>query len=105
MLWLGFEPTIPAFKRAKTVHTLDRAATVIGFFQKMAIINSWNEKKNYQICFQKNAFFCGSIWKVPVFEARIYIVIESWPMMDKLLNTEYEEISPIIQLLERGTYI
>jgi hypothetical protein len=26
----GFEPTIPAFERAKTVHDLDRAATVIG---------------------------------------------------------------------------
>jgi hypothetical protein len=29
-LWVGFEPTIPAFERAKTVHALDRAATVIG---------------------------------------------------------------------------
>jgi hypothetical protein len=28
---VGFEPTIPAFERAKTVHALDRAATVIGF--------------------------------------------------------------------------
>jgi hypothetical protein len=27
---LEFEPTIPEFERAKTVHTLDRAATVIG---------------------------------------------------------------------------
>jgi hypothetical protein len=27
---VGFEPTIPPFKRAKTVHALDRAATVIG---------------------------------------------------------------------------
>jgi hypothetical protein len=27
---VGFEPTIPAFERAKTVHDLDRAATVIG---------------------------------------------------------------------------
>jgi hypothetical protein len=26
---VGFEPTIPAFERAKTVHVLDRAATVI----------------------------------------------------------------------------
>jgi hypothetical protein len=26
---VGFEPTIPVFERAKTVHTLDRAATVI----------------------------------------------------------------------------
>jgi hypothetical protein len=25
-----FEPTIPAFERAKTDHALDRAATVIG---------------------------------------------------------------------------
>jgi hypothetical protein len=27
---LGFEPTIPVFELAKTVHALDRAATVIG---------------------------------------------------------------------------
>jgi hypothetical protein len=27
-----FEPTIPVFERAKTVHTLDRGATVIGEF-------------------------------------------------------------------------
>jgi hypothetical protein len=27
---VGFEPTIPVFEQAKTVHTLDRAATVIG---------------------------------------------------------------------------
>jgi hypothetical protein len=28
--WVWFEPTIPAFERAKAVHALDRAATVIG---------------------------------------------------------------------------
>jgi hypothetical protein len=28
---LGFEPTIPASDRAKTVHALDRLATVTGF--------------------------------------------------------------------------
>jgi hypothetical protein len=27
---VGFEPTIPAFERAKTVRALDRGATVIG---------------------------------------------------------------------------
>jgi hypothetical protein len=27
---MGFEPTSPVFERAKTVHSLDRAATVIG---------------------------------------------------------------------------
>jgi hypothetical protein len=30
MSQLGFEPTIPVFERTKTVHALDRAATVIG---------------------------------------------------------------------------
>jgi hypothetical protein len=29
---VGFEPTIPVFERAKTVHALDRAVTVIGLF-------------------------------------------------------------------------
>jgi hypothetical protein len=28
--WVGFEPTIPAFELAETVHVLDRAATLIG---------------------------------------------------------------------------
>jgi hypothetical protein len=27
---VGFEPTIPVFERTKTVHALDRVATVIG---------------------------------------------------------------------------
>jgi hypothetical protein len=30
MLRVGFETTIPMFELAKTVHALDRAATVIG---------------------------------------------------------------------------
>jgi hypothetical protein len=32
---LGFDPTIPVFERAKTVHALDRAATVIGDIKNM----------------------------------------------------------------------
>jgi hypothetical protein len=30
MPWVGFEPTVPASERAKTVHALDRSATVTG---------------------------------------------------------------------------
>jgi hypothetical protein len=30
MAWVGFEPTVPASERAKTVHALDRSATVTG---------------------------------------------------------------------------
>jgi hypothetical protein len=29
---MGFEPKIPVFERAKTVHALDRGTTVIGCF-------------------------------------------------------------------------
>jgi hypothetical protein len=28
---VGFEPMTPVFERAKTVHAIDRAATVIGY--------------------------------------------------------------------------
>jgi hypothetical protein len=31
---VGFKPTIPAFEQAKTVHSLDRTATVIGSIQQ-----------------------------------------------------------------------
>jgi hypothetical protein len=31
MLQVGFEPTIPVYERANTVHALDHAAIVIGF--------------------------------------------------------------------------
>jgi hypothetical protein len=41
MLRAGFEPTIPALERKKTVHAFDRAATVISRFE------------NYQLNFYK----------------------------------------------------
>jgi hypothetical protein len=34
-----FEPTIPVFERAKTLHAVDRAATVIGAKYKIWYIN------------------------------------------------------------------
>jgi hypothetical protein len=33
MLQVGFEHTIPVFERAKTVHALDRGATVISMIR------------------------------------------------------------------------
>jgi hypothetical protein len=30
MQWVGFEPTTPMYERAKSLHTLDRAVTLIG---------------------------------------------------------------------------
>jgi hypothetical protein len=40
MAGVGFEPTIPVFERAKTVHALDGAATVIGLSWKLEAKNS-----------------------------------------------------------------
>jgi hypothetical protein len=42
MSWVRFEPTIPEFERAKSVHALDRAATVIGITIIHAYIYSPN---------------------------------------------------------------
>jgi hypothetical protein len=40
----GFEPTIPVFKRAKTFHALDRAATVTGSY--ILTDNDWVHMKH-----------------------------------------------------------
>jgi hypothetical protein len=37
---VGFEPTIPVFEWAKTVHALDRATTVIGKFSSYLTENT-----------------------------------------------------------------
>jgi hypothetical protein len=55
---VGFEPTIPAFERAKTVHASDRAATVIGNYKCM----------RYKIKIYKD---CGSSYNCTVM-ARCY---------------------------------
>jgi hypothetical protein len=36
----GFEPTIPVFEQAKTFHSLDRVATVIGEIKILVINNN-----------------------------------------------------------------
>jgi hypothetical protein len=52
MPWVGFEPTIPASERAKTVHALDRASTVIGMFTDTS--SNWREVKTIgQFCMDK----------------------------------------------------
>jgi hypothetical protein len=55
----GFEPATAVFKGAKTVHALDRAATVIGhklsiFLIKLSktIVHSRRSVSFYSICFQ-----------------------------------------------------
>jgi hypothetical protein len=52
---VGFEPTTPVFEQAKTVHALDRAATVVGF---MAI-----ERNKLKICCGVGGFHTGEYEK------------------------------------------
>jgi hypothetical protein len=53
--WVGFEPTIPVFERAKIVHALDRAATVIGYRGSI----TWIFKRRKTI-FGECYIFCSS---------------------------------------------
>jgi hypothetical protein len=66
----GFEPTIPVFERVKTVHALDRAATVIGFF----CLPVW--KKYFFFCIEMSRLLwwgvlptgASSVWQSSLFK-------------------------------------
>jgi hypothetical protein len=60
MLRVGLEPTIPAFERVNTVHTLDRAATVIGC-----------QLNTYMIGVYRLQNFCAQMWKLFCFNNMI----------------------------------
>jgi hypothetical protein len=70
---VGFDPMIPVFKRAKTVHALDRAATVIGRRAESGWLNQgWGtlrakDKYEMHILVRKEAKIAHSgrrrIWK------------------------------------------
>jgi hypothetical protein len=45
---VGFEPTIPVFERAKTVHVLDRAATVTGHLG-VCFLQNWCRNVNNSV--------------------------------------------------------
>jgi hypothetical protein len=49
MPWVGFEPTIPLCEWAKTVHVLDRPATVIGYPLSDMVDKTWDGQKRTQI--------------------------------------------------------
>jgi hypothetical protein len=45
MSGVGFEPTIPVFERAKTIHALDRTAAVIGNCALQDLAGRMNEEE------------------------------------------------------------
>jgi hypothetical protein len=50
MTWVGFEFTIPGSDRPKTVHALDRSATVTGSLKKLALVTI-NKGSNTELLF------------------------------------------------------
>jgi hypothetical protein len=65
MPWVGFEPTIPVFDRAKTDNALDRAATVIDFFHANIYIKFPETvvfvKLNVSVNFHSRMYFNGTL--------------------------------------------
>jgi hypothetical protein len=55
MSQVGLEPKIPVFGRAKTVHALDRVATVIGF-QLMYSLEATRYNHYVRITFEKTRY-------------------------------------------------
>jgi hypothetical protein len=64
---VGFEPTVPASAREKTVYALDRSATVTGFIMRgLHGIHSKILEDLIPLCFEREIFSSGfeKGWKV-----------------------------------------
>jgi hypothetical protein len=63
---MGFDLTTPVFERAKTVHALDRAATVIGAISSTYTVNKNYSQMKYETSARKAFRFeslCTEIWR------------------------------------------
>jgi hypothetical protein len=64
--WVGFEPRIPVFERAKMVHALDRMATMIGIFRHAEFKFVWIKNRethpwSWKVCLndeRRTSAFC-----------------------------------------------
>jgi hypothetical protein len=65
---VGFKPTIPVFERTRTVHALDRAATVIGYCSLFFTF------LNYCIY----PYICGVFNDAVIVQQRVVTVISDW---------------------------
>jgi hypothetical protein len=69
MYWVGFEPMIPVFERAKTVHALDCAATVTG------------EHRSYYILFL-TSFYFRSLPDIVITSLHVLYAFSAFPIRD-----------------------
>jgi hypothetical protein len=81
---VGFEPIIPVFERAKTVHTLDRAVIVIGV---------WNVKSTKYERLHSWSSFTGLDFKMDFPGVRTGVDIqcsaEGWYILEKQVKIKY----------------
>jgi hypothetical protein len=61
---IGFEPTIPAFERAKAVHAVDRAATVISKMNTFSIVTYLLQKVHVKCDVVKRLLFLFGVKEV-----------------------------------------
>jgi hypothetical protein len=59
--WEGFEPTIPASKQAKTIHALDRSATVTGMFVEWVLVSPRSHRTSWWCEWRPNVVL-GRSW-------------------------------------------
>jgi hypothetical protein len=84
---VGLEPTIPAFERAKMIHALDRAATVIGqyectylFFSPIIVSGAIELLNFYYYLSSRGLFFFVSMCMCLFYSivAPAYFIIRLW---------------------------
>jgi hypothetical protein len=81
MSWMGFEPTIPAFEQAKTVHALDRAATVTGFLYYSPL--RYFQFYEYDCEIRADTCTEANVGKLRILKLRVFLL----PIPSSLLRT------------------
>jgi hypothetical protein len=68
---MGFEPRIPVFQQAKTVHALDRAATVTGFTTYSLPTHLLFIRESDQLASLGSSALCKSLWNSSLIWSRV----------------------------------
>jgi hypothetical protein len=96
MPWVGFEPTIAVFKRAKTFYALDRAATVTGLLKYICsncVALNWVPRRGCYVYYYSCACWCPcSVYICMLFVLRWLVYMQLAVGLDLLLRCPYVRI-------------
>jgi hypothetical protein len=87
MPWVGFEPMIAAFERAKTVHVSDRAPTMIGPHDVYCSLNNtnayhWYKLRTYKILYNFLLYMVNPIFGISSVDSNS---LRKWDVSSSLL--------------------